>query len=179
MAMEKGLKQFEIQFSGLKLGEHQFEFQIDAEFFEEFGFEEFEKAKLKGLAVMHKRETQLDLVLSISGELWLPCDITDEMFWLPVRSETEVRVKFGEEYDDTEEDLLILPHGEHRFNLSQYFYEMAVLAKPLKVVHPDVEAGKKGKEVLERLENLSPQNQEEKQDEDTDPRWDKLKDLLN
>ena len=177
--MEKGLKQFEIQFSGLKIGEHQFEFQIDEKFFEEFGFEEFEKAKLQGFASMHKRETQLDLVLKLSGELWLPCDITDDKFWLPVSTETELRVKFGNEYDDTVEDLLVLPHGEYRFNLAQYFYEMAVLAKPLKAVHPDVGAGKKGKEVLERLENLRPQNQEESKDEDTDPRWDKLKDLLN
>ncbi len=177
--MKKGLKQFEIQFSGLKLGEHQFEFQIDEKFFEEFGFDEFEKVKLQGIAKMQKRETQFDLVLQLNGKLWLPCDITDEKFWLPVSAESDLRVKFGEDYDDTEEDLLVLPHGEHRFNLAQYFYEMAVLAKPLKVVHPDVEAGKKGQEVLERLESLSPQNQEEPKDEDTDPRWDKLKDLLN
>ena len=178
--MEKGLKQFEIQFSGLKLGEHQFDFQIDEKFFSEFGFEDFEKARIEAKMKMLKRETQMALELSLEGEIWLPCDITDEKFWLPIKSRSELTVKFGDEYDDSEEDLLILPHGEFRFNVAQYFYEMAVLAKPLKVVHPDVEAGKKGQEVLARLGDLSPQNQEEqKDDEDTDPRWDKLKDLLN
>ncbi len=177
--MEKELKQFEIQFSGLKLGEHQFDFQIGKRFFEEFGFEDFENAELEAKAKMLKRETQMALELGLSGRLWLPCDLTQEMFWLPISAEAELTIKFGDEFDDSEEDLLILPHGEHRFNLAQYFYEMAVLAKPLKVVHPDVAAGKKGQEVMARLEELSPNNDEESQEEDTDPRWDKLKDLLN
>lgn len=174
------MKGFEISFTGLKLGEHRFDFEIDAAFFEAFDYHEFEKAELKAGMQMLKRETQMALQLEVSGRVWVPCDITNEMFWLPLSADAELMVKFGEDFDDSEEDLLILPHGEHRFNVAQYFYEMAVLAKPLKVVHPDVEAGKKGQDVLDRLEALSPEEPETKDDdEDTDPRWDKLKDLLN
>ncbi len=178
--MMNRMKGFEISFTGLKLGEHRFDFEIDAAFFEAFDYHEFEKAELKAEMQMLKRETQMALQLKVSGRVWVPCDITNEMFWLPLSADAELMVKFGEDFDDSEEDLLILPHGEHRFNVAQYFYEMAVLAKPLKVVHPDVEAGKKGQDVLDRLEALSPEEPEIKDDdEDTDPRWDKLKDLLN
>ncbi|WP_421751190.1 YceD family protein [Croceimicrobium sp.] len=178
--MEKRLKDFEIAFSGLKLGEHQFDFQIDATFFEAFDYQDFEKADLQAKMKLLKRETQMALHLELEGKVWVPCDLTNEMFWLPLSAEAEVMVKFGDDFDDSEEDLLILPHGEHRFNVAQYFYEMAVLAKPLKVVHPDVEAGKMGQEILERLEALSPEeHSNEEQSEEVDPRWDKLKDLLN
>jgi len=178
--MEKGLKEFEITFSGLKLGEHHFDFQIDAAFFEAFNYPDFEKAELRADLQLTKRETQMALNLSLNGKVWVPCDISNEMFWLPLESSASVRVKFGDEFDDSEEDLLILPHGEFRFNVAQYFYEMAVLAKPLKIVHPEVEAGNKGQEILEKLEELSPEEPQERDDqEDTDPRWDKLKDLLN
>jgi uncharacterized metal-binding protein YceD (DUF177 family) len=178
--MENRLKHFDIAFSGLKLGEHQFDFQIDAKFFEAFEYSDFQKADLTANVQFLKRETQLRLQMQVEGKVWVPCDITNEMFWLPLEAEATLQVKFGEEFDDSEEDLLILPHGEHRLNLAQYFYEMAVLAKPLKVVHPEVESGEKGQEILAKLEALSPEEPEtKKDDEDTDPRWDKLKDLLN
>lgn len=178
--MNNRLRDFEISFTGLKLGEHQFDFKLDAAFFEAFDYQDFERTDLAAEMKMLKRETQMALELKIEGRVYVPCDLTNELFWLPLSAEAELMVKFGEDFDDSEEDLLILPHGEHRFNVAQYFYEMAVLAKPLKIVHPDVEAGKKGQEVLNRLEALSPQEPEEKEsDEDTDPRWDKLKDLLN
>lgn len=178
--MENRLKDFDIAFSGLKLGEHQFDFQIDAKFFEAFEYSDFEKADLVAQVQFLKRETQLSLQMHLEGKVWVPCDITNEMFWLTLSADADLQVKFGEEFDDTEEDLLILPYGDHRMNVAQYFYEMAVLAKPLKIVHPEVESGERGQEIIEKLEALSPEEPEEKKDdEDTDPRWDKLKDLLN
>lgn len=178
--MENRMKDFEIPFVGLKLGEHQFDFEIGAAFFEAFEYPDFEQAELKAQLRMVKRETQMALELELSGRVWVPCDLTNEHFWLPLSAEAELMVKFGDDFDDSEEDLLILPHGEHRFNIAQYFYELAVLAKPLKVIHPDVEAGKMGQEILQRLEDLSPEEPQTKEDqEETDPRWDKLKDLLN
>lgn len=178
MDMQK--KDFEISFIGLKLGEHQFDFEIDEKFFEAFDYKEFEKSTLKAEMHMLKRDTQMALQLSLSGEVWLPCDLSNEKFWMPLEAQADLMVKFGEDFDDSREDLLILPHGAHSFNVAQYFYEMAVLAKPLKVVHPDVEAGEKGQEIRKQLEALSPEEPEVRErDEDTDPRWDKLKDLLN
>ena len=43
----KPLKEFNIQFIGLKLGEHHFDYNIDRTFFKEFEFDEFNDADLK------------------------------------------------------------------------------------------------------------------------------------
>ena len=61
-------------------------------------------------------------------------------------------------------------------NVAQYIYEMMVLAVPSKKVHPGIEDGTLKSEILEKLDELSPENN--KDIEETDPRWDDLKKLL-
>jgi uncharacterized metal-binding protein YceD (DUF177 family) len=175
----KNLKAFDIQFSGLKLGEHQFDFEIDEKFFA-FGYEEFEKAELIADVIFVKKENQLELNFTVSGRVWLYCDISNEPFWFPLEAESHLMVKFGNEFDDSLDELLIIPHGDHKVNIAQYLYEIAVLAKPLKVVHPQVESGEMDYDAKKHLVNAIPEEEEEEeQDEKIDPRWDKLKDLLN
>ena len=86
-------------------------------------------------------------------------------------------IKFGEEFNDENIELLILPHGEYQFNISQYVYEMIVLSIPQKRVHPGVEDGTLDSEVLDKLDELSVAAPEEKETEQVDPRWDALKKL--
>ena len=66
-------------------------------------------------------------------------------------------------------------HGSHQIQVAQFIYEMIVLSLPQKKVHPGIENGSLKSEIVEKLEALRPKkNFKEK----TDPRWDKLKDLL-
>ena len=90
-----------------------------------------------------------------------------------MENEFELVVKFGDEYNDEDDERLILPQGEYKLNVAQYLYEMAVLSIPQKNVHPDVLSGKIAPEFIVDEE---PEIIEE---ENLDPRWDKLKDLLN
>ena len=53
---------------------------------------------------------------------------------------------------------------------------MIVLAQPSKLIHPDIVSGTLQSPVLEKLKELAPK--EEKSQPENDPRWDKLKDLL-
>ena len=90
-------------------------------------------------------------------------------------------MKFGEEYNDENEDLLILPHGSYEVNIQQYIYESIVLALPSRFIHPGIEDGTLKSDILEKLEELRPKQLEENQEEKdtkTDPRWDDLKKLL-
>ena len=75
------------------------------------------------------------------------------------------------------DEILIIPHGEHQINVAQYIYEMLVLAVPPKRVHPGVLDGTLKSEILDKLEELQPKESKE-QTEGTDPRWDDLKKLL-
>ncbi len=167
------LKDFDVKFSGLKLGEHLFDFQMDKAFFSFFGHEDFDKANLDGKLKFTKHENRLDLHFSIDGNVTLPCDVTGELFPLPIADEWDLLVKFGDEHNDENEEILIVPQGETELNVAHYFYEMAVLATPLKRVSPE------GEKQREREENTEQPNTEPKTTNEIDPRWDKLKELLN
>jgi uncharacterized metal-binding protein YceD (DUF177 family) len=173
-------KDFDIKFTGLKLGKHDFHYELGDEFFALFDYQEFEKARLGVEVLLEKKENSLELNIKMKGVVQVPCDITNDPFDLPLSNELDLVVKFGPEYDDTDETVLILPDGEHYVNVAQYLYELAVLAMPLKRVSPAVERGEKGQkelEILKRAEGVAPEKEEE--NKEIDPRWDKLKDLLN
>ncbi|MDG1571571.1 DUF177 domain-containing protein [Robiginitalea sp. M366] len=171
------IRDYDIPFSGLKLGKHQFEYQIDQTFFDAFGYEEFNGASLRADVTLEKMSTMLELEMQAAGTVNVNCDITNEPFDLPVEGGLKLVVKFGEEYNDEDDEVLVLPHGEHQLNIAQYLYEMLVLAVPSKRIHPGVADGTLKSEMLRKLEELQPKAPDNKTDK-TDPRWDALRDLL-
>lgn len=170
-------KEFSIPFSGLKEGKHEFTYNIGNSFFESFDFQEFNSAEIEVKVTLDKRTTVLDFDLNASGTVNVDCDLTREPYDQPIEANLELVVKFGDTYNDEDDEILILPHGEHQVNLAQYIYEMLVLAVPAKRIHPGVKDGTLRSELLEKLEELQPREQKNRKEE-TDPRWDALKDFL-
>ncbi|MEW7289732.1 YceD family protein [Aquimarina sp. 2304DJ70-9] len=176
----KQLKEYTIPFVGLKQGLHQFEYDVDNTFFEHFEYDEFNASAVRVDLEFNKKTTMFELQFKASGTVNVNCDLTNEPFDLPIENEIFLVVKFGDEYNDENEELLILPHGDYEVNVQQYIYELIVLAIPSKRVHPGVEDGTLESDILERLDELSPREKTiENTNEETDPRWDKLKNLLN
>ncbi len=177
----KVTNEFLIPFVGLKLGKHQFEYQINKKFFDHFEYDEFETANIKVNVVLEKKNTMLEVTFKHSGTINVPCDLTSEEFDLPIKGNLNLVVRFGEEFNNDNEELLILPIGEHQIDVSQYIYEMIVLSIPLKKVHPGVKDGTLQSEALDKLNQIKVKDSievKEIKEENTDPRWDKLKTLL-
>lgn len=169
-------KEFRIPFSGLKQGKHEFDYNIDNTFFESFGYNEFNDASLKLHVVLNKMSTMLELEMQAEGTVNVDCDTTSEPYDQEISGNLELVVKFGDEFNDENDEILIIPHGEHQLNIAQYVYEMLVLAVPQKRIHPGVLDGTLQSEVLDRLAELSPKEEKDNR-EDSDPRWDELKKL--
>lgn len=169
-------KDFLIPFVGLKLGKHHFEYQINNTFFKNFDYDEFQNSDIKVDLVLDKKSNMLELEFKQKGIVNVPCDLTNEDFDLPIEGKIKLIVRFGEEFNNDNEELLILPHGEFELNVAQYIYEMIVLSVPLKRVRPDAKKEHLQTEALKK--EKEPKKEENKKDEDIDPRWDKLKQLL-
>ncbi len=169
--MEK-LRKYEVVFSGLKNGKHNFRFEIDKEFFQLFDTEqEFTDPKLVADVLMEKHTTFLEFWITTSGTVNLTCDITNDRFDHPISSEMRLLVQFGEEYDDSEEEVITIPRNDHAFNVVQFIYEEVMLAIPMKKISPNI-----SDEDIENLEKYKPQEETEKEPE-ADPRWDALRKL--
>lgn len=171
------IKEFFIPFKGLKLGKHEFGYQIGNAFFESFEYTEFNGADIKIVAILNKMANMMELEIKATGKVNVNCDLTNEPFDQPITSSLPLIIKFGDEYNDEDDEILVLPHGEYQVNIAQYIYEMLVLAVPQKRIHPGVQDGTLKSEALEKLEELQPRATETKENE-TDPRWDGLKKLL-
>ncbi|OUS01695.1 DNA-binding protein [Flavobacteriales bacterium 33_180_T64] len=176
----KPLKEFKIPFIGLKEGKHHFDYQIDKKFFEHFEYDDFNDVDVNTEMLFEKKATLLELHFEISGVVNVNCDLTNEPYNQTVKGDFKLVVKFGDDYNDEFEDILIVPHGEYEINIAQYIYELIILSMPAKRVHPGVEDGTLDSEILKKLEELSPKDLEEKEETsgDIDPRWNTLKKLL-
>lgn len=171
----KELREFTIQFQGLKIGKHQFEYSIDNKFFETFNYDEFKSSELKVELDFEKKSNLFELLFRIKGKVEVPCDLSNEYYHQEIEASVPLVVKFGEEYNDENEEILILPHEAYQFNIAQYIYEGVILAVPKKRIHPKVKDGTLESETLNKLKEHMIDRETDK---NIDPRWDKLKDLL-
>ena len=172
----KDLKQFNIPFVGLSEGNHDFNYKIENEFFEYFNFDEFKSVDIDVTLSFLKKTTLLELVFKAKGTVEVPCDVTTEMYHQKIKATLPLVVKFGPEFNDDNEEILILSYDAYQLNVAQYIYEMIILAVPNKKVHPKVLDGTMESETLKKLKEL--EIKEENTAEEADPRWDKLKNLL-
>ena len=137
----KDLKQFNIQFVGLKEGNHVFNFTIDNKFFEAFNFDDFINSSIEVSLTFVKKSTLFELVFAAKGTVEVPCDITSELYHQEIATELPLVVKFSQEFNDDNEEILILPHEAFQLNVAQFIYELIVLAIPTKRIHPKVVDG--------------------------------------
>ena len=137
----KALKDYIIPFIGLKVGEHHFDYQIDNTFFHNFEYDEFNAVDVKIDLKLEKKTTLLELYFLATGVVNINCDITNEPYDQTINDQLKLVVKFGNEYNDENEDILIVPHGEYEINVSQYIYELIILAVPVKRIHPGIGDG--------------------------------------
>ncbi|MGG8496708.1 YceD family protein [Tenacibaculum sp. TC6] len=175
----KDLKEFNIPFVGLREGSHLFEYHIGKKFFEVYNFDEFNDCNVNATVNLVKKSSFFELDFTVSGTVNVPCDVTNELFDQEINGNLHLIVKFGHEYNDDSEEILIIPHEEYQINVSQYIYELIILSVPTKRVHPDVLDGTMESETLKKLEELKiKEDKKIVEQSSTDPRWDKLKDLL-
>ncbi len=175
----KLLKEFTIPFVGLKIGKHHFEYEVKQTFFEHFEYEDFNDVNINVSLELEKKATLLELHFEFSGWVNVNCDLTNEPYNQTIENEFDLVVNFGDEYNDENIDILIVTHGTYEINIQQYLYELIILAVPIKRVHPGVEDGTLDSEILEKLEELSPKLKDKKdKEEEIDPRWNTLKQLL-
>jgi len=175
----KPLKQFSIPFTGLKIGKHQFDFEIDNSFFDAYEYSLVKQGELKVDVELDKQETMLILKINIAGTIKLDCDKCLSEFDAPINVTERQIVKFAE--DDLESDdleIIMLNKKESTIDIADILYEFITVSVPyIKICEQNGNGVQCDKEMIERLENLSSPSQQEEKTISDDPRWDALKKL--
>jgi uncharacterized metal-binding protein YceD (DUF177 family) len=113
-----------------------------------------------------------------------------EPFWFPVNISETLYVKYGEEEQELDDDLLVITPTTQKINLAQFIYEIIGSSLPMKRVHPDFknaldESDDDSEEGMVVYTSQSAEAAEELEDEkieeseESDPRWEALKKFRN
>jgi uncharacterized protein len=173
----KDLKKYVIPFAGLKEGRHEFEFDVDDSFFDQFDSSEIKKGKLDVTVILLKYLQVLELSFNIDGLVKTICDRCLDEFDLSVKYEGKLFFKFGEESYELTDEIIILSSSEHEINISQFIYEYIHLSLPYRRIHPDInEISGCNPGMIQKLESLKIDDLKEK---NYNPSWDKLKEITD
>lgn len=177
-------KAYLIEFNKLVSGLNEFDFTLDKQFLADFEYSPVEACSVEVDLKLTKTETLYDLKFDFKGTARVACDTCAEEIDLPIKQKFGLIMKLSEANNFDDSEIIYIARTEIEFDLKQYLYESLLLALPQKKNCDGLAEPKPcNEEVLKRLAHIESiegeEDEEDKGDDETDPRWNKLKDLLN
>lgn len=146
------LKRYTLPFKGLKIGVHQFDFEVDGALFQAFESDEVKRGAAKVSVQVTKAASMLTLDVQIRGEVVVECDRCLDDCNLPIEFDDQIQVKFSEEEIDFDGEVLWLNPSESEVELGRYIYDSIMLSLPYSRVHAE---GDCNPEMLARFTTVS------------------------
>lgn len=149
-----------ISYGDLKLGTHNFDFQLSSDFFSIFPDSELTNGNCTVDIVLDKHSSFLELKIKIRGEVVVECDRCLESLSMPVEFDSLLIIKYSSEIQSPEfeinveqEDIIWVNINDNFIDLSQYFFDSINLSLPISRIHANDENGnsKCNKDMLERF----------------------------
>ncbi|SFT86230.1 Uncharacterized metal-binding protein YceD, DUF177 family [Lishizhenia tianjinensis] len=187
--MRSSKNKFIVPFEGLKVGFHDFEFDITDEFFEDLEYSIIKAGKLLVEMELEKKETMLIANFVVDGNVDVECARCNDPLEEYIYGEYRIVFKFGTEISD-DENLIVLEPNEYELHLAPIIYELMTISLPTRSVHDDGDCNEEmialideysivEEEDLKEDDDLEDDNDDDDNDDDDDidPRWSALKNL--
>lgn len=170
----KELKEYILNFVGLKLGLHHFEYLITNSFFEAMQSEETLNTNIKLDLEFDKQVNLMTLKFNFSGNFETICDRCADPLTIPVEFSETLYFNISEnETSGDDDDVISISPSDYEIDISQFVYEFIMVSIPMKRVHLDDAEGNSlcNEETLRLFE--------ESKSKSIDPRWEILNKLKN
>ena len=180
---------YNIPLRGLTEGKHEFKYDLDKSFFAliDDGTADVKKGNLKVVVSLKKTSITFELNFDITGTVHVPCDRCLDDISMEVDTKNKLIVKFGREYSEESDEIVIIPEEDGEINIAWFLYEFIILSLPAKRVHP---AGTCNKAMSSKLNKHRAKSADDDSDDESDDdislddddasfadsRWDGLKD---
>ncbi len=185
---------YNLPLKSLSLGKHEYEYQLDNDWFALIDAPEVHKGRLLAKALVNYNGREYEICFQVEGVVEVPCDRCLADMSVDIDSESRLIVKLGDTYYEESDEVLIVPENEGELNIAWFLYEIIALALPLKRVH---EPGQCDEAMFSKLKlHLAKRIDDEEDDEDgflgeddfdeasensaevpTNPIWEALKNL--
>lgn len=164
------LQDFDILFERLKVGKHQFDFELNDAFFELMENPIIQKGNINVGLVLEKKERMMIADFEFSGFSTVECDRCTDPLDIDVDFEEQIIYKF-DEGESEDEHLIYVSQSEFKINVASVCNELVSVNIPLRSVHEDEEEC--NPDVLDFIDGVATDDEQE----DIDPRWEALKKL--
>lgn len=178
--------QFKIALRNFSKEPQTYEFLIDTELFKKIdGDADIQKGSVKVSLVVKKTAGAFEFSFDCQGTVYVPCDRCLDEMPIEINSQNKLYVKFGAEYAEESDEIVIIPEEEGEINVVWFIYEFITLSIPMKRVHPSGKCNKMMSSKLNKYKAGSTSTNDEEDEveaseeetETNDPRWESLKDL--
>ncbi|HIZ26052.1 DUF177 domain-containing protein [Barnesiella sp. An55] len=187
---------YKLPLKSMPIGTQDFEYILDNEFFKNIEGEDVQKGKVNVKLTVKRTAASFELDFDLEGVIQIPCDRCLDDMDHEVQTHETLFVKFGTEYSEESDNVVVIPESDGELNIAWFLYEFVALTIPLKHVHP---AGKCNKTMSAKLRKHRARALDESDEEDidsfddediadeisdegeamTDPRWDELKKMID
>jgi uncharacterized metal-binding protein YceD (DUF177 family) len=182
---------YNISLKNLSAGLHTYEYELDRKFFDAIDGDEVKKGNVKVAVTVRRTSSTFEFNFDIKGVVQIPCTRCLDDMDQDVDARNRLIVKFGKEYSEESDEIVIIPEDEGEINIAWFLYEFIALTIPIKHVHPAGECNRIVSSKLRKHRAVSTDEGDEDEvdtgdeedfteEEDTptnDPRWDTLKGL--
>ena len=178
---------YEIDLKGMQEGSAKYDFVLDDAFFAAIDVPEVQKGKVNVTLLVKKTSHAFELSFHTEGVVVVLCDRCLDEMEQPIASDDAFRVKFGAEYSEGSEDLVIVPEEKGTLNVAWFMYEFIALAIPMKHTHAPGGCNSTMNRTLHRYlrgaeyewGDSDNEGEEEMVEKPIDPRWNELKKILD
>ena len=133
------LATFRIPLRGAKQGTDNYEFLLDDDFFRAMESIDILGGAVKvSLAVRRANEANY-FAIHCQGTIQIVCDRCLEPMDYAMEADYDLAVKYGDEYDDSNDGVLIVPEGDNDLDVAPIVYDTVALSIPLQHVHAEGE----------------------------------------
>lgn len=185
--------EYKIPLMTLPQGTHNFDFHLDKKFFNNMENPDIHDADLDVKLTVTNKNGLYRFEFAITGTITLICDRCLDSLIMPVDTTYSISVKYGEDYNDESDDLLIIPQSDPYLNVAYLIHDTVALTIPIKHVHPMGKCNRQMSAMLKKhrahvpgdtdteledqlIDEIDTMDESDPQPE-SDPRWDALKNL--
>lgn len=172
------LEQYRLELKSLPIGEHEFSFVLDNNFFKAIEEDEIKEGNVSATISVEKTAHNITLNIDLLGEVTTICDRCLDPLTIEVDALQTLYIKFGESYQEESDDQITIPEDEAYFDISWILYEYVALSLPLKKVHPENECNPEMIKILHQHEGTIADTKTTETNK-VDPRWASLKDIIS
>ncbi|MDO4755285.1 MAG: DUF177 domain-containing protein [Parabacteroides sp.] len=179
---------YNVELKNLTPGVYEYAYLLDDNFFIDIEGDQVQKGKVEVRLVVRRSSMMFEMDFQIQGVVMVPCDRCLDDVEVPIDTQNRLVVKFGKEYAEESDEVVVVPEEEGVINLAWFLYEFIALAIPMKHVHAPGECNEEMASKLRKHTARDADDDDEYDDEwddddqdvpvITDPRWDGLKALL-